>query len=171
MDNLKGQKIGWIVVGGCFSVLVITIVLVAVFTNPSSCIPNANPQVSILVGQRPRIPGFTHWCGVTFNVSHVGWNKNQSPRLWSRVFMYMSSTFSSSTSTSSSLSESRIQITPYDENNEISPGGLHSTLIGGYFAYNVLVIELEYWGEAPWTLYVGQNQTTTTKTPCIYLIQ
>lgn len=161
MDNLKGQKIGWIVVGGCFSVLVITIVLVAVFTNHSSCIPSANPQVSIIVGQRPRIPGFTHWCGVTFNVSHIGWNKNQSPRLWSRVFLY------SSLSSKTSLN---IQITPYDENNEISQGGLHSTLIGGYFAYNVLVIELEYWGEAPWTLYVGQNQTTT-KTPCIYLIQ
>lgn len=167
MDNLKGQKIGWIVVGGCFSVLVVTIILVAVFTNPRirSCIPSANPQVSILVGQRPRIPGFTNWCGVTFNVSHVGWNKNQSPRLWSRVFMYIDS-FSSSLY----LTSLNIQITPYDENNEISPGGLHSTLIGGYFAYNVLVIELEYWGEAPWTLYVGQNQTTT-KTPCIYLIQ
>jgi hypothetical protein len=170
MKCLRGEKIGWVVVACCFGVLVVTIILVSVFTDPGSCIPSANPQVAILVGQRPRVPGFTHWCGVTFNVSHVGWNKNQSPRLWSRVFMYMSIPYSFL----SSKTTSNIQITPYDENNEISPGGLKSTLIGGYFAYNVLVIELEYWGEAPWTLYVGQNQTqktTTEKSSCIYLIQ
>lgn len=117
-------------------------VLIIVFLAPkSTSIPPANHQV-VITKQIPRLPGFGDWCYIEFNVSHVGWNKNQSPSQWSRFFFYSETT-------------NNVQITPYDEKGSISQGGAMSTIVEGYGAYHVLYVSLEYWGEAPWRLFVG----------------
>ena len=122
------------------------ITLIVVLTTQSNSPSTTHRQV-VITKQIPRLPGFDNWCYITFNQSHVGWNKNQSPSQWSRFFVYSG--------------PNNVQITPYDEEGNISAGGAASTIIEGYGAYNVVYISLEYWGEAPWKLYIGQLKGNT----------
>jgi hypothetical protein len=136
-------RVGHVV--GAISLIVIvaaaiTLIVVLTTTTSSSSI---NHQI-VITKQIPRLPGYGNWCYITFNQSHVGWNKNQSPSQWSRFFIYSG--------------PNNVQITPYDEEGNISARGLDSKIIEGYGAYNVVYVSLEYWGEAPWKLYIGQDK-------------
>lgn len=123
-------------------VVFIAWILTIVFLVPKSpSVPPAGHHV-VITKQIPRLPGFGDWCYIEFNTSHAGWNKNQSPSQWSHIFYY-------------SGTSDNIQFTPYDEKGTISQGGSMSTIVEGYGAFNVVFVSLEYWGEAPWRLFVG----------------
>lgn len=138
--------VGYASVGICAAVLVLTIIVVSVLTPPGK---RQAYGPAVITKQQPRFGNISKWCFIEFNISHVGRSKNQSPSQWSRFFMPL---------TSSSSPQEVIQITPYDEIGNITAGGLKSNIIEGYASYDTLYVGLEYWGEAPWRIYVGQNQ-------------
>lgn len=145
--------VGYATVAICFLILTVTIICVAIFTkDPSNQVPYG-PHV--MIKQQPRLTNLENWCYIEFNISHIGRSKNQSPSQWSRFFMPIQ--FSS---------EKEIQVTPYDGFGNITAGGLKSAIIEGYASFGLLYVGLEYWGEAPWKIYVGQDRKRGEEREC-----
>jgi hypothetical protein len=123
-----------------------------------TCKPDDARVVPVLTQSKPRIASFGSWCSFEFNESHaVGWSANQSPQQWTRLFVpYVINADTSS-----------VQITAYDASGSISEGGSRSRVIEGYAAFGVVYVGLEYWGPAPWKLYIGANkQNSESDSPC-----
>jgi len=130
------------VIGTVCLILFIVVIVVVTSTCPNQ--PKIGPLIRTT--QEPILSNYSVLCYIQFNTSHVGFSPNQSPHSWTSLFIPYSD-FPNSRDT--------IQITPYNQKGEVSQGGLKSKVIQAFAAYGVMFVNLEYWGETPWRLYVA----------------
>lgn len=89
----------------------------------------------------PRREGFSSWCTVILNESHVSWGANQPVDEWTRIFFRIPKGVTA------------IQVTPYDEYG-IARKGLMSDIVEATAVYDVLYFAIQWWS-GPFKLYVG----------------